>query len=165
VTPNDDRDKPDPRSPVQPASSNAPYFILAAVAAVALWGAQHDWTRVFEQPVAAPGEKQAPAAAPRQASPPEAPRSDLRTLFSGDDYPVEAQRNGEEGTVQARLAIGIDGRVARCTIIRSSGYASLDDATCNILQKRARFTPARDNSFAPVGDTVITPPVTWRLAD
>jgi len=163
VTPNDDRDKPDPRSPVQPASSNAPYFILAAVAAVALWGAQHDWTRVFEQPVAAPDEKQAPAAAPRQSGPPEAPSSDLRTLFSADDYPADAVRNEEQGTVQAELSVDPQGRVSACRIIRSSGHTTLDQATCQILQRWATFRPARDAHGTPVPDRVMTPPVVWRL--
>jgi hypothetical protein len=33
--------------------------------------------------------------------------------------------------------------VSRCNVVSSSGSSSLDNATCSILAKRARFTPAR----------------------
>ena len=57
-----------------------------------------------------------------------------------DDYPPAALRARQEGTVL--FALDIDGRgcPAKCTITRSSGFAALDDATCPILMKRARFT-------------------------
>jgi len=90
-------------------------------------------------------------------------KGDLRMLFSADDYPATAQRNGEEGTVQARLDVNSQGRVERCSIIRSSGSASLDQVTCDVLRKRARFAPARDADGKAVPDSVVTPPVTWRL--
>jgi protein TonB len=147
--------KPDPRSPVQPGASSAPYFVAALVAAVALWAIQQDWTQDWKPPVPKPSK----------AAPPGPPKGDLRTLFSGDDYPAEAQMKGEEGTVQARLTIDVDGLVSDCAIIRSSGHRSLDDATCRILQRRARFSPARDQYGRAVPDSVITPPVTWRLED
>jgi len=78
----------------------------------------------------------------------------LRTLFSADDYPAEAQQNGEEGTVQVALTVDVNGKVSGCTVIRSSSYASLDRATCNILQRRARFVPARDAAGRPIPDRV-----------
>jgi len=90
-------------------------------------------------------------------------RGDLRTLFSANDYPAEAQRNNEQGTVQVDLAIDTRGVVDSCTIVRSSGHASLDQATCSILQRRARFAPAHDANGVPVPDTVTSPPVVWRL--
>jgi protein TonB len=90
-------------------------------------------------------------------------KGDLRSLFSADDYPASAQSSGAEGTVQATLTIGPDGRVVSCNVSRSSGNSSLDSTTCNILRRRAKFTPARDSNGQPTTDTVSTPPIVWRL--
>jgi len=90
-------------------------------------------------------------------------KGDLRTLFSGDDYPASAQASGAEGTAQATLTIGPDGRVTGCNLTRSTGNGALDSATCNILRRRAKFVPARDSSGNATVDTVTTPPITWRL--
>jgi protein TonB len=87
----------------------------------------------------------------------------LRTLFSADDYPASAQAAGAEGTAQAELTVGPDGRVQSCNLIRSTGNSALDQATCNILRRRAKFTPARDSNGNPTTDTVTTPPIRWQL--
>jgi protein TonB len=52
-----------------------------------------------------------------------------------------------------------------CNLTRSTGNGALDSATCNILRRRAKFTPARDSSGNPTTDTYNTPPITWRLAE
>ena len=90
-------------------------------------------------------------------------KGDLRTLFSADDYPASAQASGAEGTAQAQLTIGPDGRVIGCNLIRSTGNGALDSATCNILRRRAKFTPARDSNGNATTDTVTTPPIRWQL--
>ena len=148
----------DRRSPVQPGRSAAPYLIVAIVAALAVWGVQQCSIQNSRP------EREADQNAPVRVESyttgiPEPIRGDVRTVFSDSDYPAEAQRNGEEGTVQARLDIDGSGRVARCTVIRSSGHELLDSATCSILRRRARFEPTRD------GTTYVTPPVTWRLGE
>ena len=90
-------------------------------------------------------------------------RGDVRTLFSSDDYPSSAASSGAEGTAQAQLTIGPDGRVQGCNLVRSTGNGALDSATCNILRRRAKFTPAKDSNGQPTTDTYTTPPITWRL--
>jgi hypothetical protein len=35
---------------------------------------------------------------------------------------------------------------------------------CQVIRKRAKFTPARDAAGKPVRDSYVTPPVAWRLA-
>lgn len=113
-----------------------------------------------------------PPVAPAPPPPPPAPRKvqsatsakgDLRTLFSPDDYPAAAQAAGAEGTAQATLTIGPDGRVVGCNLTRSTGNSALDSATCNILRRRAKFTPAKDSNGQATSDTVTTPPIVWRL--
>jgi periplasmic protein TonB len=104
-----------------------------------------------------------PPPAPHKVQSATSARGDLRTLFSADDYPASAQAAGAEGTAQAQITIGTDGRVVGCNIIRSSGNSALDQATCNIIRRRAKYVPARDSNGQPTTDTLTTPPITWRL--
>jgi protein TonB len=105
----------------------------------------------------------APPPPPRKVQSATSAKGDLRPLFSADDYPAAAQSAGAEGTAQAQLTIGPDGRVVGCNLTRSTGNSSLDSATCNILRRRAKFTPARDSNGQATTDTVTTPPIVWRL--
>jgi protein TonB len=105
----------------------------------------------------------APPPPPRKVVSAQSAKGDLRTLFSADDYPASAQAAGAEGTSQASITIGPDGRVVGCNIIRSSGNTALDSATCNIIRRRAKFVPARDSNGNATSDTITTPPITWRL--
>jgi protein TonB len=105
----------------------------------------------------------APPPPPRKTVSAQSARGDLRSLFSADDYPASAQAAGAEGTAQAQLTIGTDGRVVSCNLTRSTGNSALDSATCNILRRRAKFTPARDSNGNATTDTVTTPPIVWRL--
>ena len=116
----------------------------------------------------------APPAPPRPPAPPPPPpppqivtkaqsaRGNLQNLFSGDDYPADALRNEDQGSVTVRLSIGTDGRVTGCNVSSSSGSRSLDNATCRILRSRARFSPAKLSNGQPTTDTY-TQRITWRL--
>ena len=156
------RTRVDPRSPVQPPSNSpAPYFAAAVLGALIIWTVQQRW---IEDDGVASSDRESTAIQTVHRSP-EPRRANLRTLFSADDYPAEAMRNGEQGTVQAELTIDTRGRVKACNIVRSSGYASLDEATCSIMRRRARFRPLHDANGKAVEDHVRTPPVVWRLMD
>lgn len=115
-------------------------------------------------PVAPAPPAPPPPPPPRKVEPARA-RGDVRMLFSDSDYPASAQAAGAQGTAQASLTIGPDGRVVGCSLVRSTGNGALDAATCNILRRRAKFTPAHDSSGAATTDTYTTPPITWRLAE
>jgi protein TonB len=151
-------DQPASRVVEEPKRSALPYFAVAAVAAIAVWSIQQDSIQDSLKQQVRNLSKETPEKRGALGA-----RGDIRTLFSADDYPADAQRNGEEGTVQAELAVDSKGRVTGCTIVRSSGHASLDETTCSILQRRARFTPARDANGEAIPDSVVTPPVVWRL--
>ena len=116
---------------------------------------------------------EAAGAAPLPPPPPPPPPSSARaeparaqvnlgSLISNDDYPAEALRNEQQGTVGFRLVVGTDGRVTGCTITSSSGHASLDSTTCRLLTARARFTPARDSRGRPTTDSV-SARIVWRI--
>lgn len=65
---------------------------------------------------------------------------------TNDDYPQSAFAGKKEGIVKTSMDIDKDGKVYRCTIVQTSGTASLDEATCKGYMKRARFKPALDAS-------------------
>ena len=88
---------------------------------------------------------------------------DARALFTGDDYPGEALVRGQEGTAQYELLVNEAGIVAGCDVPLPSGVPALDVMGCEVLQKRAKFSPAIDAEGKPVRTVITTPPVTWRI--
>ena len=90
------------------------------------------------------------------------PPASLRGYISTNDYPAEAFAKGEQGSVEFRVLVGIDGSVKSCTVTKSSGSPALDTRTCAIMQERLRFLPARDDQGQPVED-YYSSAVTWRM--
>lgn len=78
--------------------------------------------------------------------------ANLASYISDADYPDEAIQRGEQGIVGFELEIGPDGLVSGCQVLSSSGSSALDEATCSIMQARARFRPAQDSSRRAVPD-------------
>ncbi len=70
------------------------------------------------------------------------------------DYPHAASRARIGGTVTVRFTVGRDGRPAGCAVMRSSGNADLDAATCRLIERRFVYRPARDSEGRPVPDTL-----------
>jgi protein TonB len=91
-------------------------------------------------------------------------RANLASYVSDADYPPSAIRAEEQGTTGFRLEIGPNGRVTECTVTSSSGSSALDQATCRLMRSRAKFTPARDSSGNPTGDTT-SARITWKLPE
>ncbi len=56
------------------------------------------------------------------------------------EYPSASRRAEEEGTVQLRFLVGVDGLVAQSQIEKSSGYTRLDEAARAALS-RCQFKP------------------------
>jgi protein TonB len=84
-------------------------------------------------------------------------------FYNDTDYPTDAMRKEQQGSVRVSYTIGTDGRVSNCLVVGSSGSASLDSTTCRILQKRFKFEPAKDASGTPLAETR-TQSVTWELS-
>jgi protein TonB len=114
-------------------------------------------------PVAVAPPPPAPPPPPHKTVSAQSAKGDLRSLFSADDYPASAQAAEAQGTAQATLTISPTGQVVGCNLIKSTGNGALDSATCNILRRRAKFTPARDSNGNATTDTITTPPIVWRL--
>src|SRR3546814_3143032 len=81
------------------------------------------------------------------------PRSNPGSWATNADYPSSALRNEEEGTTGFRVTVGTHGRVTDCSVTSSSGSSTLDEATCRLITRRARFTPAEDSNGNPITDT------------
>ena len=109
-----------------------------------------------------PAQPSRPIPPPKRTAPAERAKADLGSLIGMDDYPADALRGDEEGTVGFRLDVGPDGRVTGCAITASSGSGSLDSATCRLLTERARFTPARDSKGAAIADSLDSR-ILWRI--
>lgn len=90
-----------------------------------------------------------PAFTPKAAQPKGRP-GDWAT---DNDYPTSAMREGRQGTTRFRVTVGPDGRVTDCTVTGSSGSPDLDDTTCKLITRRARFTPAMDGNGKPTTGT------------
>ena len=93
---------------------------------------------------------------------PPVPRNGPQGWITNDDYPRRGITRELEGTTGYRLVVGSNGRVNGCEVTRSSGHGVLDDATCSLLQRRARFDAATGNrGEATVG--TYSGSVTWQL--
>lgn len=55
----------------------------------------------------------------------------------------------ERGRSLFGVQVNPDGRVANCIIVQSSGFARLDDLTCRLVTRRARFAPAMTADGVP----------------
>lgn len=86
----------------------------------------------------------------------------LDEVFTADDYPALAMLKEEQGRAIAGLGVDEEGRVVHCSIVTSSGSASLDAQTCRLLRARAKFEPARDGEGRAIKAAVVQP-VRWAL--
>jgi TonB family protein len=77
------------------------------------------------------------------------PVEDPGRWISNSDYPVSSLRALEEGRVEFRITVGRSGAPTNCLITASSGSASLDKKTCNVMMDRAKFAPPVDENNAP----------------
>jgi protein TonB len=110
---------------------------------------------VPEQPSATAAPTSAPVSKPRFLHGPGA-------FITEADYPAAALQARQQGTVRFRLDVSAVGRVTGCTILQSSGFSVLDQATCRLMQSRARFTPVRDSAGNPVPAS-LEEQYTWKL--
>lgn len=83
------------------------------------------------------------------------PRSMPGAWVSDADYPSAAQREHRQGVTGYKLEVNADGQATSCVVTSSSGHPDLDEATCRLTPRRARFS----------GSGVYESRVTWRLPE
>ena len=69
---------------------------------------------------------------------------------------------GYDGTVGYRVSVGASGKVENCSVTRSSGVSALDEATCQLVSRRARFDPAKNDQGRAVAGNY-SGAVRWQL--
>jgi len=92
---------------------------------------------------------------------PRATPIDVASWFSADDYPAEAQKKGVEGNTTFEVDVNMEGNPTACRIRKSSGSALLDQTTCDIVLKKAKFKPAMRRGEAVPGR--YSNMASWRL--
>jgi len=83
-------------------------------------------------------------------------------IFVPADYPKKLDST-VEGRVRFTLEVGPDGRTKNCKIDSSSGSSRLDETTCRLAIRRARFDPARDADGKPTHG-IWTSSIRWSAA-
>jgi TonB family protein len=86
----------------------------------------------------------------------------IDTFITPDDYPAKALHDEEQGNTTVRFEIDERGRVSNCLVTASSGSRALDEQTCSLITRRARFDPARSASGLPIRSTA-TRTIRWTL--
>ena len=92
------------------------------------------------------------------------PRNDPGRWITTNDYRTIWINREWTGTARFELRISASGRVTDCQITRSTGYSALDNATCSLIAKRARFEPATDASGNKVAGSYSSS-IRWELPD
>ncbi|WP_300397640.1 energy transducer TonB [uncultured Sphingobium sp.] len=163
--PDEEPPPPPPDQPVEPPPVVAPPPIVRTPAPAPPIQTVRTPPPVFNPvPVAAPPPPPPAPPPPPRAAERATVRGSAGSWLSDSDYPSRAQREERSGTAGFKLEIGTDGRVTNCTVTSSTGHADLDEATCRLIPRRARFKPAKDSNGNPVTDTY-TGRITWRLPE
>lgn len=90
-------------------------------------------------------------------------RGDLHKVFSTVDYPAIAVALQQGGRSRFLLLVDEKGAVAGCHVLEPSGAPVLDTVSCSEIRSRAIFSPALDDKGQPTRDTVVTPPIVWKV--
>ena len=80
-----------------------------------------------------------------------------------DNYPPESLTRGEQGVVHFSVDLDDRAEIDSCVVTKSSGYKTLDAATCDVIVKHAQFAPAE--SAGKRVATTRTGQMVWRLPE
>ena len=80
------------------------------------------------------------------------------------DYRSTWIRQEMSGVASFALTIDSRGKVSDCTITRSTGHSALDQATCTLIERRAKFDPAKDSYGNPIAGTYRNS-VNWKIPE
>ena len=124
-------------------------------------------------PVPVPQPKALPTLAPPPPPPsptpsfdpvPARPANNPGNWVTQSDYRSSWISREYAGQVGFRLSVGASGKVEGCSVTRSSGVSALDEATCQLIQRRARFDPAKNGDGRAVAGSYSSA-VRWQLPD
>jgi TonB family protein len=90
------------------------------------------------------------------------PSGELRQAFSSGDYPDVALLKEQEGSIRVAILVDEQGKVSDCTVIKTSGVASLDAQSCAVIQQRAKLKPAVGLDGKPAKGS-LAQTITWAI--
>lgn len=70
--------------------------------------------------------------------------------FEQGDVPADVLRARKGGVVGFEIQVGESGKPTSCRVTVTSGFPSLDEATCAAVMSRANFEPARNEQGGPM---------------
>jgi protein TonB len=115
---------------------------------------------VVRQIVPAPVAPPPPRVQPKNPE----PRGRPGDWANANDYPSRALREERAGVTRFRVQVDTNGRATNCRVTGSSGHADLDDTTCKLIERRARFRPATDGNGDPTTGSWSSA-VRWEIPD
>ena len=92
------------------------------------------------------------------------PRNNPGEWLRDRDYKPSWVRRDYQGVAGFKLDIAASGKVTGCRVTSSTGHPELDEATCALIQDRARFEPARGSNGQPVAGS-FSSSVRWVLPE
>jgi protein TonB len=112
--------------------------------------------QTVQAPPASPAPPAPPAPPPAPPQPRLLPASNIAYLVPPPiEVPLASRRLGEQGLVQLRVLVGVDGLPRQVSVQRSSGFTRLDEQAASAM-KRARFKPQTDQGV-PIEWIVVAP--------
>ena len=78
-------------------------------------------------------------------------------------YPKRALAAGEQGLVAFKLTLDRAGHPTECVVTHSSGHASLDNETCDLLLLHAVFQPPKDSDGNRMSAFHTEGVINWRI--
>ena len=163
---------PPPRDEVaQPDSAAPPVFVPQPKLDLKPMPPVLDTTNIVPKPIPVPQPGtgpliEIPTPSPKPSFDPIAakPRNDPSRWLTNSDYKPSWARRELMGLAKFRLEIAANGKVSGCRVTGTTGHSELDEATCSLVTRRARFEPAR----GPNGEAVAgsyTGSVLWELPE
>ncbi len=131
-------------------------------------GGRADAAALQKRPEVPDAKRLYAVAPPGECNPPAARTSGSDQLKFDDsvrspplEYPEDARRQFQEGTVQVGLIVGVEGCVRMASLFASSGYASLDQSAVRFVAKK-RFFPAEKDGVAVEHSSTL--PIVFKLS-
>lgn len=165
---------PTPEPTTAPNTSSRPVVAPVPPLPLPSAGPNIDTTDIILPP-APPVPTPMPKVTPTLAPPPPVPTPTLDPVaarpannpggwVTQNDYRSSWVSRGYAGEVRFRLSVGASGRVESCSVTRSSGISALDETTCQLVTRRARFDPAKNGQGRAVPGSYSNA-VRWQLPD
>ncbi|MEN3747266.1 TonB family protein [Sphingomonas sp. HF-S3] len=79
---------------------------------------------------------------------------DRKTWVTNDDYPAEAKRAGETGSMLIRVSTDDRGRVSDCVLMTHDTSPALNQTACRLVRERGKFRHALSSEGKPVASSI-----------